>query len=221
MLQKGFDQVAKLGCRWRYDRQLSAYLDNELNAQSEKVIAGHLRECGRCRVSFEQLRYAKRALVEFEIPQTRRPLSGGQVFQLPVSKEVFFLKRLYSQRIAVPVPLAAGVVIALIGATLFALGRNQRPIQSIVSVPAPSSAVIKVVDVPVERVVTRIVYSRRSRYKRVRATQKENGFTLTSPELKDDLAQNARGTVEWSDSTLRNFRPAASANLRVVKEHEK
>jgi Putative zinc-finger len=221
MLQKGFDQFAKLGCHWRYGRQLSAYLDSELNAHEDKIIAGHLHECARCRVSFEQLRFAKRALVEFEIPQTRRPLASAQVFQLPVSREDSLIKRFYSQRIAVPLPLAAGIVIVLIGAMLFAIGKSQQSsIRSAISVPPPLPPVIKVVDVPVERVVTRIVYSRRSG-KRPRPIRKENGLPVTSRNLKDDIAQNAGGTVEWSDSTLKNFRPAASANLRVVKEHEK
>jgi anti-sigma factor RsiW len=219
MLQKEIDQLAKLGCRWRYGHMLSAYLDHELDARAEEVIAGHLRECARCRAEFEQLRFANTALAEFEIPPTRGPLSSELVFQLPVLKKVSRLRRLYSQKIAVPLPLAAGIAITLISASLFAISRNQRaPIQSIASVPTPPPAVIKVVQVPVERVVTRTVYSRVSVSKRVRGIRKKNEFTLTP---SGNIAQNAGRTVEWSDRTLKEFRPASSANLRVVKEHEK
>jgi len=222
MLKKRIDRLAKLGCRWRYGRLLSAYLDHEVDAQAEGVIAGHLRQCARCRVEFEQLRFANRALVEFEIPPMRGPLSVGQVFQLPALKEVSPKKRLYSQKIAVPLPLAAGFVIALIGATLFAIGDDQpTQIQSPGLVPSPSAAVIKVVEVPVERVVIRTVYSRRSVSSRVRGAQKEKEFTLTPSDSKGDIARNGGKSLEWSDSTLKDFRPAASANLRVVKEHEK
>ncbi|MCM3869099.1 MAG: zf-HC2 domain-containing protein [Pyrinomonadaceae bacterium] len=222
MLQKGFDQFAKLSCRWRYGRLLSAYLDHEVDAQVEGVIAGHLHECARCRVEFEQLRFANRALVEFEIPPMRNPQSGGQVFQLPAITAVSARKKLYSQRIAVPVPLAAGVAIALVGATLFAMSRNQQPpIQSTVLLPAPSFTDIKVVEVPVERVVIRTVYSKRPGSRRVREAGKDKQLLLTPPDSKADIARNATRKVEWSDSTLKDFRPAASANLRVVKEHEK
>ncbi len=221
MLQRGFDRFAKLSCRWRYGRLLSAYLDHEVDAQAEEVIAGHLRECARCRVEFEQLLFANRALVEFEIPPMRNSQSGGQVFQLATLNETSPRKRLYTQKIEVPLPLAAGVVIALVGATLFAISRNQlTPIQSTVSVPIPPSAIVKVVEVPVERVVIRTVYSKRSGSRRAGAPRKEKEFTLTPPDSKGDIAHNA-SKVEWSDSILKDFRPAASANLRVVKEHEK
>lgn len=218
MLQKGIDQVAKLSCRWRYRHLLSAYLDNELSAHAAAPIANHLRECARCRIEFEQLRFANRALVEFEIPPMRTPLIGGPVLRQPASKEVSPWQRLFSQKIAVPLPLAAGLVIAMISATFFAIGRSQRtPIQLAASVPEPPSAVIKVVEVPVDRVVTRTVYLRRSGPRRVRSDPNATEFTLTPPDSKGNIARNA----EWSDSTLKDFRPAASANLRVVKEHEK
>jgi Putative zinc-finger len=222
MLKKGFDRFVKLGCSWRYGSLLSAYLDNELDAHAEGLVARHLRECARCRVEFEQLRFASKAMVEFEVPPTRGTQPAGQVFQLPVAREVSPARRLYSRRIEVPLPLAAGVVIALIGVGLFAIGRNQRtPIQSYATVPPPASEVIKVVEVPVERVVTRRVYSSRSDSRRIRTNGKQNDFTLTAPNSKGDIAQNPRRTAEWSDSALRDFRPAVSANLRVVKGNEK
>jgi putative zinc finger protein len=229
MLQKGINQFAKMSCRWRYGRLLSAYVDDELDANAVQIIASHLSECARCRIEFEALRFAKKALVEFEIPAMRSPLVGGHVFRLPALKEVSPLKRLYSQKIAVPLPLAASVVIALISAILFATARNQRtPIQTTVSIPAQPSAVIKVVEVPVDRpidrpidrIVNRTVYLRQSGSGRVRGTRKENRFTSVPPDSKGNIAQNDT-TTEWSASTLKDFRPAASANLRVVKEQEK
>jgi Putative zinc-finger len=220
MLQKGFDRFAKLGCHWRYGRLLSAYLDNELSAQEGGVINSHLLDCASCRVELEQLRFANRALVEFEIPPMRNSLMGGPVFQ-PRIKQVSPLKRVYSRKIVMPLPLAAGVAIALIGATFFVISSSKRtPIQSTVSVPAPSSAVIKVVEVPVERVVIRTVYSRRSGARRVRGIRKENEVA-PQPQSNADIARNGSRTIEWSDSTLKDFRPAASVNLRVVKGHEK
>jgi hypothetical protein len=219
MLHKGLDQFAKLSCRWRYSRLLSTYVDNELKAPAADDLSRHLHECSRCRAEFEQLRLARRALREFEIPPMRSPLIGGQVFHLQVLKEVSPLKRLFSQKIAVPLPLAAGLSIALLGAGLFSTARNQRTfIQSIESVPASPSVMIKVVEIPVERVITRTVYVRQPVARRGQNAPKENDFL---PNFNGDIAQSDITTTQWSDGTLKDFRPAESANLRVVKEHDR
>jgi hypothetical protein len=218
MLQKGFDQFAKLGCRWRYSRLLSAYLDDELDAQTADNIARHLRACSCCRADFEQLRLANKALLEFEIPPMRPPLIGGPVFCLPVLKKDSSFKRLCSKKIAVPLPLAAGLSIALLVGALFTTGRDQQTsVQSISPVPASASAMIKVVEVPVDRVVNRTVYVRKPAFRRVQDGRKR----ITPPDLKGNIAQSDTPVTGWSDSTLKDFRPAASANLRVVKEQDK
>jgi hypothetical protein len=220
MLKIGLGQFAKLSCRWRYGSLLSAYLDNELTPLAKKAVAGHLQNCVRCRVEFEQMQFASRAMDELEIPVSRAQGSLGQVFQLPVRKVSPF-KKLYGRKVAVPLPVAAGVIVALIGATLFAITSNERSaIQQTTSGTVPSFTAIKVVEVPVERVVTRVIYSKRSN-KNVRGPRQKHEFVSSPPKSQRHIAQNAGQTAEWSDNTLKDFRPAASANLRLVKEQEK
>ncbi|MGH9959748.1 MAG: hypothetical protein ACREBC_21935, partial [Pyrinomonadaceae bacterium] len=48
----------------------------------------------------EQLRFANRALVEFEIPPLRSSISGGNLLRLPPLNSTLTLKRLYSQKIS-------------------------------------------------------------------------------------------------------------------------
>lgn len=46
----------------RLERQLSAYLDNELTAEDAAPVRAHLETCARCRSELERLRGVKRLL---------------------------------------------------------------------------------------------------------------------------------------------------------------
>lgn len=220
MWQQALDRLAKFFCLLRYRHRLSAFLDNELDVPSAKAIAEHLSACTHCRVEVEQLRFASRALVELELLRARSSRLRGQVFRLTALKEVSPLKRFYSQKIGVPLPLAAGLSIVFVSVILLTIFRNPRPsTQSGAPLPAPS-VVIKVVEVPVDRVVTRTVYLKQPRSSTVRGTREEDRFTTTNSDYQRNIAQN-NPMAQWSNSILKEFRPAASANFRVVREPER
>lgn len=220
MLQKGLDELRKLTCRLVYGRRLSAYLDHELNDFAERNTTNHLTECARCQAELEHLRFANRALAEFEIPFMSSQLPGANVFRLPPVKHVSLLKRLAFHKIQVPLPVAVGLLICLISVTLLAILANQRPAgQSATSATSPS-IVIQRVEVPVDRVITHTVYIKQPVSRRVQNSSGKE-LKLNSPHAKENIAQNNSKAPEWSDDVLRGFRPAVDANLRVIKEHEK
>jgi hypothetical protein len=221
MLRKGLDEFRKLSCRWRYGCRLSAYLDHELSPSAAEATASHLCVCAFCQATLEQLLFANKALGEFQIPLMRSPLIGGNVLRLPQPRHVSFLKRLYSRKIAVPVPLAAVLVVGMSVVTGLALVWNQRAsTQSANQVPSPP-VVIKRVEVPVDRLVTRTVYLRQPASRRVQISPAKNRAPSISTDSNKSIAQNNRGAAEWSDNELKDFRPATNANFRVIKEHEK
>jgi hypothetical protein len=193
--------------RCKFSRLLSAYLDNELSTSDATVVAEHLRECARCENAWQQLCLCKRALVQFEVPVSR-----GQWTSAPVPSSVKLTsspKRLFQQRISIPIPVAAAVPLALIAGSWFAFSSQQT------TTAVPQSESVKVVEVPVERVITRTVYLKspdKSRNFRPRRTLR------TPPTLDEHLARKRSTTPELSRQGLGAFRPASSANLRVVKD---
>lgn len=220
MLQKGLDELRKLSCWWIYGRRLSAYLDHELNDLAARTTANHLGECERCQAQLEEVRFANRVLAEFEIPFMSTQLPSGNVFRLPQVKQVSRLKRLACHKIQVPLPLAAGLLIGLITITLLAVG-NQ-PTADEAATPATSPfVVIKRVEVPVDRVITRTVYVNQPGSRQAQILPRKDMNQLTSPHSKENIAQNNSKAPEWTDDVLKGFRPAVDANLRVIKGHEK
>lgn len=220
MLKKGVAELRKLRCRWVYGHRLSTYLDHELSDFEARTTANHLNECPRCQAELEQLQFANRALAEFEIPLMSSQLLGN-VLRLPQVKEVSRLKRLARHKIAVPLPLAAGLLICLISVSLLALFGRQRTLgQSATSAPSPP-AVIKIVEVPRDRVFTRTVYVKQPVSRRVQISQRINMNPSISPHAKENIAQNNSKATEWPNDVLKGFRPAVNANFRVVKGHEK
>jgi hypothetical protein len=219
MLQKGLDELRKLTCRWIYKRRLSSYLDHELSDFDARTTANHLNECARCRGELEQLRFAKRALAEFDIPLITGQLPGGNVFRLPLVKQVSPLKRLAYHKIQVPLPVAASLLICLISVTLLAVfGGQQNQGQSSTASP---SVIIERVEVPVVRVITRTVHVKQPVSRRAQNSSEKEMKPLNSPHSKENIAQNNSKSAEWSEDVLKGFRPAVDANLRVIKEDEK
>lgn len=218
MLQKGLNKWRKLSCWWVYGRRLSAYLDHELNDLAARTTANHLNQCARCQAHLEEVRFANRALAEFEIPFMSSQLPSGNVFRLPQVKKVSRLKSLAYHKIQVPLPLAAGLLIGLFTVTFFAVFGKQRTADKATTPATSPSVVIKRVEVPVDRVITRTVYVKQ---RQVQILPRKDMNQLTSPDSKENIAQNNSQAAEWSDHVLKGFRPAVDANLRVVKEHEK
>ncbi|HET6889504.1 MAG TPA: hypothetical protein VFH31_00255 [Pyrinomonadaceae bacterium] len=136
-------------------------------------------------------------------------------------RKVSRLKSVAYHKIQVPLPLAAGLLIGFITVTVFAVfGTRQIPGQSSASATSPS-VIIKHVEVPVDRVITRTVYVKQLIPQRVQIHPRKDSKSFTSPHSKENIAQNNPKALEWSDDVLKGFRPAVDANFRVVKEHEK
>ena len=213
---KGLERLRKLSCWWRYGRRLSVYLDDELSRDAARATTSHLSNCAYCRVELETLRLANRALHEFEMPVMLTPIVAGNVYRLPQPKEVSFFKKLCSQRITVPLPFAAGLSVAVVGIAVSGfvwIGTTDGPAMT---VPAATPVVVEFVKVPVDRVVTRTVYVKQPASGQVQVSSGKNGI---SAESNKSLAHNS-GSREWADNALKDFRPAANANFRVIKEHE-
>ena len=197
--------------RWRsqckFSGLLSSYLDKELSASDATAVASHLRDCGRCQAEWHQLSLSKTALTHFEIPVSRGHWTGTPA---PSSTEFTSSRRgILQQRISIPVPVAAAVLFALIAGFWVAFSSQQT------TTALPQSQPVKVVEVPVERVVTRTVYLKRSDNSRNLRSRR----TLPkSPTQDEHLARQRSTKPELSRQGLGAFRPAASANLRVVKD---
>jgi hypothetical protein len=195
--------------RCGFSRLLSPYLDKELSASDATAVAAHLRNCARCQDDLQQLSLSKTALMHFEIPVSR-----GQWTLEAAARSVKFTssrKRIFQQKISIPIPIAAALLVALIAGSWFAFSSQQTP------AVLPGSQSVKLIEVPVERVITRTVYLKRtgnSRNFRPRRTLPK------SSTLDEHLARQRSRTPELSSHGLGEFRPAASANLRVVKDPE-
>lgn len=213
-MMKGLDELRKLSCWWRYGRRLSAYLDRELSADAMRATASHLSNCESCRVELEQLRFASRALVEFEMPFMRAQIVAGNVFRMPQPREVSFFKRLCSQKLTVPLPLA----VALLGIAISAFIWTRTASEPAMAVPAAPDVVVEIVRVPVDRVVTRTVYVKQPSSQRTRLSERKKERHSISADSNESLAHNNSGS--GLADALKDFRPAANANLRVIKEQE-
>jgi Putative zinc-finger len=205
-----------LGCRWRYGRLLSAYLDGELSAAVANSVASHLRECVGCRSEWEQLQFSKSVMAQFEIPASRGYGASDRVLRdEPLGPSV--IKWLCYQRIAIPLPLAAGLLLSSLAAFLFvSRSYNAEPVP-MASVQTAQVPPVRIVEVPVERIVTRTVYLKRAN-SRSPLGRKRQKNEINTQDRAGNLARISPNSVERSASTLEDFRPAASVNLRLVKE---
>jgi Putative zinc-finger len=207
--------IAQLRCGMRMDRRLSAYLDHELSDADAAKVSQHLMGCSRCQKKLEQISILQRALGQFEIPVSRGQWTS--VVAQP-SRSLQFdsrLRRLCAQRISVPLPLAAGLVLVLCAGLVFSFAREERN-RSAVTQLSPPQVETKIVEVPVERVVVRTVYRDPTDQK----TERRSGKNVSPVGPRSNLAQKHRNSSEWSTRTMGTFRPASSANIRVVKEPE-
>lgn len=207
MWQSGIRTIA---CSLRYQRLLSAYIDSELGKTDAEGVAQHLRQCTQCGAREQQLRLARNALTALEIPPTRTQWSGD-INHLPRHQSPSMFARFWTYRIDVPLPMAVCLMIALLATTIFTLGTKATKDEPLPVIPTAKNEAVKIVEVPVERVVMRTVYINQ---KRSSLNQKGMRRSLTEP------GSNSAKRNSWSTNQLEAFRPAASANLRVVKEPE-
>jgi hypothetical protein len=168
----------------------------------------------------------------FVVPETPRAIwppadMAGRAHQSAI---IMTLQRCWAMKVALPAPVFAGLLAAIILAAWLSLGRNQGMQQS---VPAQSTGLeqpqAKVIEVPVERevlrerVVTRIVYARQPRpfasARRRSEPEEVPASTLVAERPPVVRSANASG-VEFTRASLAGFRPARTADLRIVKEPE-
>jgi hypothetical protein len=216
MWAKEIVSLSKLTCRLRFGHLLSPYLDKELNNRVAKKVASHLSSCMHCREEMERLRFASTAVTELEILPTRNSMMWAPVFRLAVLTESSRPKRFYSKKVAVPLPLAACLVFGFVVAMVFAM--NEKPQASIPpGVTAPPAVAIKVVEVPVDRIVTRTIYLQSAS---ASTKKRRNDRFGNAGGTEEKIAQN-ESTWQWQSSALKDFRPAENANFRVVKEPDR
>jgi hypothetical protein len=131
-------------------------------------------------------------------------------------------------KVAIPAPVfGAGLLAVIILAAWLLLSRQMQTTTVTQSTNAESATTTKIIQVPVERevvrerVVTRIVYARRSRLygtgRRPSVAEELPGSTLIAE--RRPVGRNTNG-VTFTRASLAGFRPATTADLRIVKEPE-
>jgi hypothetical protein len=216
MLGTGLKQ--KASCKLRYRRLLSQYLDGELSTAATLAVTAHLESCEGCRADWEQLQSTRQVLLKFEVPPSRGYFTGALGLSQPLTSN-FYLKRFWTLKVSIPVPLAAGLLCAALGALLaiFYVEESQHPAPTAISHTVDT----KIVEVPFERVVTRTVYVKprraRSDGSRLRQDVERNVPRVGSKTLATVPAGDGL-TNSLPNDNHSDFRPAASANLRVIKE---
>ena len=233
MPQKLFGWRPKLPCVSEHKRNLSAYLDGELDATARARVEKHLAACPRCRAEYEQLRFASRVMSHFVLPEAHIPAwrVDQRVFETQ-SQPGAVLRRFWTMKVSIPAPAVAAVAVASI--IVAAVSFTSRPHQLQTPAPPVSAGApappAKIIEVPIERevvrerVVTRVVYARGPRP----PGTMQSGALANKPQRATLVAERAaveRGAANTADSlftpaSLTGFRPATNATLRIVKEPE-
>ncbi|MGH9942143.1 MAG: anti-sigma factor family protein [Pyrinomonadaceae bacterium] len=230
MPRKLFEWRAKLPCRGP-GRDLSAYLDGELAADDRAAVERHLGACPRCRVEYDQLRFASRALTHFTMPEMSAPpfRQAEQPWAAlrQSAPHASPLGRFWATKIAVPAPAVAALAATIILAVALFAGRAARTQTPPRLPPAgpPATVETRIIEVPVERevvrerVVTRYIHARQPRPLQAPAV----GTKRRAPQLAERAPAANIGTGDGNKTTgarasLEGFRPAADAKLRIVKE---
>lgn len=229
---RAFAWRLKLPCVSAHRRDLSAYLDGELEPGPRAGMERHLAVCARCRATYAELRFASRALTHFVVPEAPPP-AWRAVAPPPsrVARPTFSgaWQRFCVLQLHIPAPAALAAVLAII-AFIVAMPRVRpaSPLAAPTSTGVPVTQV-KYVEVPFERevvrehVVTRVVY--------LRSPRPARPAVLTGKQMVPAWLARRDGTnappVPSPEQTpgvltsLAGFRPASDANLRVVKEQER
>jgi hypothetical protein len=220
---------AHLPCTSEHKRNLSAYLDGELDVSARAGVEAHFARCHSCWAQYNELRFASRAMAHFVLPEAPRsswrPTKGRSQEAATLSA----LKKCWAMKVALPAPVFAGLLAAIIiPAAWLSTGRTNGMQQS---VPAQSTVAAtpqaKVIEVPVvrevlrERVVTRVVYARQPRpfASDPRRSVEEELPASTFIAGRRPIVRSANGVgAEFLRTSLAGFRPARTADLRIVKE---
>jgi hypothetical protein len=119
---------------------LSAFVDGEVQAPWDRLLAQHLQSCPACLATVSRLRRLRELLAADPMPEPRpepKPLPEGRQRIRPVG--------VWKRRIALPVPAAAAAALAILalGVTLaLVAGRTTLPWMSIRHGPTGTTEVI-------------------------------------------------------------------------------
>lgn len=130
----------------KWTRQLSAYLDGELDSVDSAALEAHLQECEECRKTVEQLRGVIGWAQTYEGRQPERdvwPDIVGEIRKAP--RSVVNLKteretRSFRRKFTLPQALAAGIALLVVGAGSWWVARATAPEDRIAAVIDVSTA---------------------------------------------------------------------------------
>jgi hypothetical protein len=227
---------AQLPCASGHKRNLSAYMDGELERGLRAGMEKHLARCPRCRAQYEQLRFASRAMSQVVVPQARPPAWQAVAATRPArqSETRARLERFWTMKLSIPAPVAAVLALLFCLAGVLSLGQLNRSPLGVE--PAQTNALvpqIRFIEVPVERerIVTRTIYAARESRQTgtaqpatptmvANAANKERRATLIAVGAEREQRTLGSNTESLTSTSLAGFRPATDANLRIVKEPE-
>ncbi|OHD70789.1 MAG: hypothetical protein A2V99_00050 [Spirochaetes bacterium RBG_16_67_19] len=130
--------MSRSGLRCPSGDTLSAFVDGEVQAPWDQVLARHLQACPACLATVARIRRLRELLAADPLPPPElRPLPEGRERIRPVA--------VWKRRIALPVPAAAAAALAILalGVALAAVaGRTAQPWMSIRHGPSGSTEVI-------------------------------------------------------------------------------
>jgi hypothetical protein len=130
-----------------------------------------------------------------------------------------FWSRLLKTKIAVPVPVfAAAVLLVLASVPLMLVALRPSSTSTESPLPQPSASapsevvVVERVEVPVERIVTRVVYVEKERRRKPAATRRP-----ATPLSDEKTARVAKNDAEAKARGIVGFKPADEVKLRIIK----
>lgn len=229
---------ARLPCVSDHKHKLSAYLDGELDLPTRAGVERHLADCQHCSAECERQRLASRAVSHFVVPEVRIPdwRAKTPAARRHLHSPTAMMRRLWATRVSVPAPVAAAACLAILASVPFLLLRMPRPERTPAFPTAPEAASpqIKIVEVPVERVVVvreRVVTRTRSSYgnERTPGTRFRGGLVAGGAYrtgIGPDGSPAAQRVTENQEkpaviADLAEFTPATNAQLRAVREPER
>jgi anti-sigma factor RsiW len=182
----------------KHSSKVSAFVDHELLLTEGSAMENHLRSCSECQAQLEDVLHVRDRLRLLKTPDLPVPLTMRVELEPVQSKSI--LSTVFTRRITLPVPVALLLAALLLLPALFLALRPQKN--------APASVVR--VEVPVERIVVQAETATSAS----RIQQKRVGKRRPWP------ADNSSVATRLGNDPLQGFRPADTANIRVVKDTE-
>jgi anti-sigma factor RsiW len=81
-----FNPITRLRCYFTWDKRLSPYVDNELDAAQRAGLETHLRHCQRCRTALEDIRFASLMAAQIGVADERISITPLRVPQKATAK---------------------------------------------------------------------------------------------------------------------------------------